>query len=177
MAGESPPLDYKAAKWDPDSKQMESIVLSTVHMWTLCQPKTVAVPMIMRHFVASDVYDSMCELCLSVGNEKPGGHRNTGDRSAGELYAGELYDMIVTLAARKTLPKIVVSSFALTMVPLATLQTRDEVSLSARLESLETGLKKLTDCVNKANSPYGGARSKQPELIETPPGQETILGN
>ena len=112
------PPDHRAANWDPLAKQLESIVLATVHMWTLCQHKTLTVPMILRHFVAADVFNSMCELCVSIGADKPGGHRDTADRSAGELYAGELYDMIVTLAASKSLPKIVVSSLALPMVPM-----------------------------------------------------------
>ena len=76
MFGVSPPPDHRAARWDPDTKQLESIVLATVHMWTLCQPKTLAVPMILRHFVASDVIDSMRELATSVGAGKPGGHRD-----------------------------------------------------------------------------------------------------
>ena len=166
------PPDHRAARWDPDTRQLESIVLATVHMWTLSHHKTIVVPMILRHFVAADVYDCMCELAVSVGIDKPKGHRNTVERSAGELYADELYDMITSLAANKTLPKIIVSSLALPMVPLATLRTSDEVSISARLESLETGLRKLTDCVNK-----GGTRFNQPEVTVTmPPIQQQQQG-
>jgi hypothetical protein len=125
----------------------------------------VKVTLVLRHFVAADVYDSMCELAVSIGEEKPGGHRNTAERSAGELYAGELYDMFKDITAKKALPRIVVSSLALPMVPLATLITRDEVSISARLDSMETGLKKLTESVNSIN--FGGARPKQPGLTVT----------
>ena len=113
-------------------------------MWTLSQPKTVVVPWILRHFVASDVYDTMCELALSANLEKPGSHRNTAEGSAGEPYAGELYDMIV---------------------PLATLCTKGEVSISARLGSLEAGMKKLTDSVS--NALHGGARHKGSALTVT----------
>ena len=122
--------------------------------------------LILRHFVAAEVYEAMCQLAVSVGAEKPGSHRNTADRSAGELYAGELHDTIKELTAKNNLPKIVVTSVALPMVPLATLICRDEVSISARLDSLETGLKKLTECVNSAN--LGGARVKQP-LVQVSP--------
>ena len=107
----------------------------------------------------------MCELAVSIGAEKPGGHRNTAERSAGELYAGELYDMFKDITAKKALPRIVVSSLALPKVPLATLITRDEISISARLDSMETGLKKLTESVNSIN--FGGARPKQPGLTVT----------
>ena len=174
VSGVPPPPDHRAARWDHDAKQLESIVLATVHMWTLCQPKTIAVPMILRHFVATDVYDSMCELATSVGLERPAGHRNTVERSAGELYAGELYDMILGLTATNTLPKIVVSSLGLPMVPLATLTTRDEVSLSARLESLETGLKKLADSVTRVV--HSGVRYQQPEATLAPSVQQPGLG-
>ena len=66
MTGVPQPPDQRAAIWDPLAKQLESIVLATVHMWTLCQHKTLTVPMILRHFVAADVFNSMCELCVSM---------------------------------------------------------------------------------------------------------------
>ena len=78
--------------------------------------------LILRHFVAAEVYEAMCQLAVSVGAEKPGSHRNTADRSAGELYAGELHDTIKELTAKNNLPKIVVTSVALPiLVPRATL--------------------------------------------------------
>ena len=92
-------------------------MLATVHMWTLCHPKTLAVPMILSHFVAADVFDSMCELSLSVGADKPGGHRNTADRSAGELYAGELYDIIVTLAETRPCQRLWCPAFPSPWLP------------------------------------------------------------
>ena len=101
--GVLPPLDHRASRWDPDGKYLEGLVLGTVHSWTLSQPKVDAVNLILRHFVAEDVYTAMCELALSVGDEKPGSHRNTAERSAGELYAAELFDMITSLSAKKTL--------------------------------------------------------------------------
>ena len=161
--GIAPPLDHRAARWDPDGNYLESLVLATVHSWTLSQPKIDAVNLILRHFVAGDVYSAMCELSVSIGvTDKPGTHRNTAERSAGELYAAELFDMITNLSASKTLPKIVVSSLALPMVPVSTLKTSDEVSVSSRLETMETGLKKLTDAVTKATAQsFGGARPRQ----------------
>jgi hypothetical protein len=79
--------------------------------------------------------------------------------------------MFKNITAKKALTKIVVTSLALPMVPLATLITRDEVSISARLDSMETGLKKLTESVNSIN--FGGARPKHPGLTVTlaPEGQ------
>ena len=155
--GPSPP-DHRSTIWNGDAKQLESIVLSTVHMWTLSKTKTEVVTLILRHFVAAEVYEAMCQLALSIEAEKPGSHRNTAERSAGELYAGELHDMMKDLTAKKTLPKVVVTSVALPMVPLATLISKDEVSISARLESLETGMRKLTESVNSVH--FGAARPK-----------------
>ena len=165
--GIAPPLDHRAARWDPDGNYLESLVLATVHSWTLSQPKIDAVNLILRHFVAGDVYSAMCELSVSIGAaDKPGTHRNTAERSAGELYAAELFDMITNLSASKTLPKIFVSSLALPMVPVSTLKTSDEVSVSSRLETMETGLKKLTDAVTKATAQsFGGARPRQPSPL------------
>ena len=37
-------------------------------------------------------------------------------------------------------------------------------------------MRKLTDYVNRANIPFGGARTKQPELIVTAPKQPPVLG-
>ena len=166
MSGIPGPPDQQAAVWDPVTQQLEGIVLASVHMWTLCHPKTVAVPMILRHFVASDVYGSLCVLAESVGlPDKPTAHRDTAERAAVELWAGQLYDLIITLAASVKLPKIVVSSRSLPSVPLASLTTSDEINISARLESLESGLKKLAESVNRAG--LNGARPKQPEMIVT----------
>ena len=86
----------------------------------------------------------------SVGSDKPKHHRDTTGGFVGELFASEVYDMLYSLSAQKTLPKIVISSLLLPMVPLATLTTKDEVSIGSRLENLENGLKKLADSVTKA---------------------------
>ena len=114
--------------------------------------------MVQRHFVASDVYEALCVLAESFGSDKPKHHRDTP--------GSEVYDMLYSLSSNKTLPKIVLSSLSLPMVPLATLTTRDDVSISSRLESLESGLKKLTDCVSKATI---GNIQQQPVVTLTPP--------
>ena len=82
--------------------------------------------------------------------------------------------MIVTLAASKSLPKIVVSSLALPMVPIATLKTQDEVSISARLESLESGLKKIVEAVNSVKC--SGVRPNQPDLTLSRPSETSVAG-
>ena len=50
------------------------------------------------------------------------------------------------------MPKVVVSSLALPMVPRAELKTSDEISVSARLESLEKGLQNVTAALGKLSA-------------------------
>ena len=73
----------------------------------------------------------MCVLAEAVGHPKPGGHRDTAARSAGDLYAAELYDLMTVLVANNHLPKIVVGSMNLNLVPVASLTTRGRFRLSA----------------------------------------------
>ena len=147
-----PPLppDYKSAKWDPASKCLESLVLATVHMWTQKYDRKIVAGHMVRCFTEAEVYQAMWELCTSVGKEKPQqGHGDTGERSAVELYAAELVDLLVNLVSAKKLPKIVISSMCLSLVPTATLKTSDDLSVSARLEGLELGMKKVTEALGK----------------------------
>ena len=90
---------------------------------------------------AKSELDEMKRIKVKIAPDKPKHHRDTTGRFAGELFASEVYDMLYSLSAQKTLPKIVISSLLLPMVPLATLTTKDEVSIGSRLENLENGLK------------------------------------
>ena len=47
--------------------------------------------------------------------------------------------MIVELVSANSMPKVMVSSLGLAMVPVGTLKTRDEVEINARLECIEQG--------------------------------------
>ena len=60
--------------------------------------------------------------------------------------------MIVELVSANSMPKVMVSSLGLAMVPVATLKTRDEVGINARLESMEQGLGRVTEVVTKFTS-------------------------
>ena len=168
----SAPPDHRTARWDPTGGYLESTVLATVHMWALKYNKDEMVGHILRNFLGTDVFQAMCELRVSIGEEKPSGHRNTADRSAAELYASEVCDMIVELSNAKKLPKIVVSSHCLSLVPVSLLKTSDEISLGARLESVETGMKKMTDAFGKMsaeNRQRTSAAAAAPIVTVTPP--------
>ena len=117
-----PAPDHRKARWDPTAGYLESTVLATIHMWTLKHNKEEIVGHVIRNFLGTDVYQAMCELKISVGQEKPPGHRDTAERTAAELYASEVCDMIVELSMAKKLPKIVVPSLCLSLVPVAVLK-------------------------------------------------------
>ena len=89
---------------------------------------------ILRNFLGKDVYQPSFELRTSIGMEKPAGHRDTSERYAAELYASEVCDMIVELSNAKKLPKIVVSSLCLSLVPVSVIKTSGEINLGARLD-------------------------------------------
>ena len=157
--------DHRSSRWDPSAGYLESSVLATIHMWMLKHNKDEIVGHIVRNFLATDVHLAMCELNTSVGKEKPPGHRDTAGRSAAELYASELCDMMSELTSANKLPKIVVSSMCLGMVPVAVLKTSDEMSVNARLESMEVGMKKVTDALVKLTAEQA---RKQPTFTGGP---------
>ena len=57
--------------------------------------------------------------------------------------------MMFELSSANKLPKIVVSSMCLGLVPVAVLKTSDEMSGCKSIESMEMGLKKVTDALVK----------------------------
>ena len=177
--------DQEATKWDPTAGILESTLLGTVHMWSLKYNKHELVGHIVRNFLADDIYQAMCVLSASVGGEKPTGHRNTADRTAGDLYASEVCEMLVSLSNAKKLPKIMVSSLSLTKVPAAVLTSGDEIGVGARLESLEMGMKKVTEALGKIAAlipknaqPSVAAGGTVPAVVVTPavPGPHAQVG-
>ena len=161
-----PAPDHRLARWDPTAGFLESTVLATVHMWTLKHNKEEIVGHIIRNFLGTDVYQAMCELRTSFGQDKPSGHRNSAGRTAAELYASELCDMIVELSTAKKLPNIVMPSLCLSLVPVAVLKTNDEINISARLESMDIGMKKLTEAMVKISA---GQRPSASTVSPAPP--------
>ena len=65
-------MGYDAAVWDAQKGTIESILLATVHMWCGKFDKTVVADLTVRHFVADDVFESMCVLAQSVGDPDQG---------------------------------------------------------------------------------------------------------
>ena len=81
----------------------------------------------------------------------PPGHRYTADRSAAFLYAKELIALVRELNKENKLPKLVVSSENLSKVPVGKigLAPGEVVPLSARINDLESNVKKLCDSFEK----------------------------
>ena len=175
------PPDHRAAVWDQAAGHIESIVLATVHMWTSRGGKKEVLNLIVRHFVPEDVFEVNCVLAESVGAVKPGGRRDSAERAACDAYALDLYDRIVNLVAAQKMPKVVVSSLALPMVPRAELKTSDEMGVAARLESLEQGLVNVTAALGKLTAVQPGLQhvggSLVPPIVTvTAPAQQAVLG-
>ena len=63
--------DHLAAKWNPTAGILESTVLATIHMWSMRHNKDKIIGHTVRNFHGADVFQAMCELSASVGNEKP----------------------------------------------------------------------------------------------------------
>ena len=65
--------DHRASRWDPTAGFLESTVLATIHMWLMRNNKVETVSHILRNFLGADVYQAICELATSVGEENPSG--------------------------------------------------------------------------------------------------------
>ena len=82
-------------------------------------------------------------------------HKNSLLRSAGEANAVDLLNNMGMLDSEKRSPKYLVPSDELGSIPLGALGIRYEVSVSARLESLEGSMRKVCSALEKvqANPP------------------------
>ena len=87
--------------------------------------------------------------------EDPTKHKNSPLRSAGDANAVELLNNMGLLDSEKRAPRYLVPSDELGSVTFGSLSTRDEVSVSARLESLEESMRKVCSVLEKvqANPP------------------------
>ena len=130
---------------------IESLLLGTVHMWHSRHNKKEVVELVLQHFVAEDVFKAMVDLAQCAGGAEPKKHNNSAARSAGEAYAPEVYDMLDNLSKSGKLPKIVVPSLLLGQVPLTTIKSGDDTTVSVRLDSLDNSVKQLTDILKKVS--------------------------
>ena len=94
-------------------------------------------------FQAHQLLDQVCQLL------DPKVHKNSVLRSAGEAYAVDLLNTMDMLINEKRAPRYLIPSEQLGKVPLGALSIRDEVSVSARLESLEENLRKVCTLFEK----------------------------
>ena len=88
--------------------------------------------------------------------------------------------MLVNLVSAKKLPKLVISSMCLSLVPAATLKTSDDLSVSARLEGLELGMKKVNEALGKLSAQQPaqctGVQSTIPPAITVTPASVSAPG-
>ena len=91
-------------------------------------------------------------LSLKCKLQNPIQHKNSALRSAGEANAVDLLNNLDMLDSEKRAPRYLVPSEDLGSVPLGALAVRDEVSVSARLESLEETMRKVCLALEKVQS-------------------------
>ena len=103
--------------------------------------------LIVKHFTASELLEGRKVLCTAVGATEPVARRDSDHRSAAAAQAVDLLDQVGELDSQGKLPVIVVPSTQLAKVPVSTLLASDDVSVGARLESLEKSMKLLADSV------------------------------
>ena len=124
-----------------------NLVIGTVHMWHLRGHRSNVVDLIVKHFTASELLEGRKVLCTAVGATEPVARRDSDHRSAAAAQAVDLLDQVGELDSQGKLPVIVVPSTQLAKVPVSTLLASDDVSVGARLESLEKSMKLLADSV------------------------------
>ena len=100
-----------------------------------------------RHYMPVDMYVANQALAETCQLQPPRSHRNSVNRSAGESYAIDLYNNLYQLGQEKRLPRLLLCSDDLGKVPLGALNIKDERSVNARLETLETSICKITSAV------------------------------
>ena len=133
----------------PGQASLENLVLAVTSWWVGKFTRMEALDLMTRHYLPADLYVANQNLAQACGLTSPGIHRNSINRSAGESYAIDLYNNLYQLSQEKKLPRLLVCSDDLGKVPFGALTVSDERSASARLETLENSICKITTAVEK----------------------------
>ena len=123
---------------------LENLLLAVASWWVGRHSRAEVLDLMTRHFLPVDMYQAHQELAKVCTELSPGTHKNSQTRTAGEAYAIDLYNNLLQLGNDKKLPRLVVSSDDLGKVPFGALSVSNERSVSARLESLESCVSKVT---------------------------------
>ena len=103
--------------------------------------------LITDNFKEDEIREARDQLIEMVHCDQRGGHTDTENRTAAKVYAQEVTDLVYQLDKDGKMPKIVVAAENLAKVTLVkgALKPSDTAPISARMEDLESIVKKLAE--------------------------------
>ena len=133
--------------------------------------------MISRHFRPEELWEANQLLAKECQLEEQTKHKNSVLRTAGEAFAVDIVNNVEMLGKQRNAPRYLIPSDQLGKVPLGALNVRDEVSVSARLQSLELNMKKVCSVLEgvQANPPVA-VTSRLDGLEQSVKNVTTLLG-
>ena len=152
---------------------VESLLLSVAAWWRLTHNKNIQIDLIGRNFQQDDVTAAMFSLRSYPGYVDLVGHierRQQGNRrSAIYAQAQDLVELLDKLDDAKKLPRFVLHCEDLNRATsiMGGLGVRDERAVSARLESLEVGMRKVMEAVQQQGA-AGRAERSQTSFLAVP---------
>ena len=142
---------------------IEDLVLASTHCWMKKGTRHVVTTCVKKGFTIEKIKTAAQKL-TEVGHvfvNRQGG----GIRSKVDLFIDDILNVLYNLDERGNLPKIIVSSDELPMMPLYAMTEGDSVEVSTRLGSMEKELSDLKNAVCKIAS--GG--------FNTPPAPQVVI--
>ena len=135
---------------DPGGQaSIESCLLGVTSWWLDKHNRAEVMGLVSRHFRPQEVYEANKLLSSICQLGDPIHHRNSALRSAGEAFVVDLVNNLEMLDSEKRAPRYLVPSTMLDRIPLSALSVRNEVSVGARLESLEQTMSKVSGMLER----------------------------
>ena len=160
--------------WQPPV--LENMLLSIASWWKLTLDKNVQIDLISRNFQQEDILAALRKVKNCPGFDLIVGqivNRDWGkDRTAIAAQAKDLVELLEKLGNMEKKPRFVIHCEDLQRASsiMGGLSVRDERAVSARMESLEVGLRKVMEAVQQQGA-AGRADSflSAPKVVVTPP--------
>ena len=145
---------------------IESALLGVTNWWLGKHSREEVIVLVSRHFRPEEVFQENLLMAQACQLQVPSKHKNSPLRSAGEAYIVDLVNSMSMLASGGQPPRFLVPSDQLGKVPLGALSIRDEVSVSARLVSLEESMKKVCAVLERGQTSQSAAVISRLEQLE-----------
>ena len=169
--------------WHPPV--VESLLLSVAAWWRLNNDPNIAIDLIGRNFQQDDITSAMFTLrnfhCYTELVGKIERRKQGKGRSAIYAQAEDLVKLLGKMDNADKLPRFVLHCEDLNRATslMGGLGVRDERAVSARLESLELGMRKVMDAVQQQGAAAAGRASTfqaVPKVVVTAPAGGTGAG-